>query len=143
MTSIKSCINGAFAGFNTGALFRLANGQVWQQAHYRYCYHYAYRPEVEIRQGGSGHVMEVPCMGEAIEVTQATIVTEGAIVSRFTGFHADAEFEFINGQIWKQSEYKYAYHYAYRPEALVIDGMNGLVLNVEGMGQTVRVRRIK
>jgi hypothetical protein len=74
---------------------------------------------------------------------RSDIVCEGVIISDFTGFDGDSEFEFDNGQVWKQAEYKYAYHYAYRPEAVVIDGRAGLILKVEGMDETVAVRRLK
>jgi hypothetical protein len=76
-------------------------------------------------------------------MSRSEIVCEGVIVSDFSGFDGNSEFEFNNGQIWKQAQYKYAYHYAYRPEAVVTDGRDGPVLKVEGMDETVRVRRIK
>jgi hypothetical protein len=74
---------------------------------------------------------------------QSDVVCEGVIISDFTGFDGDSEFEFNNGQVWKQAEYKYSYHYAYRPEAVVIDGRHGFTLKVEGMDETVGVRRLK
>lgn len=51
-----------------------------------------------------------------------SVVYEGTIKGKFTGFkNRDTTFEFTNGQIWKQGEYKYLYHYAYRPQAKIID----------------------
>jgi hypothetical protein len=136
-------IDGEFSGFDDGAIFRLSNGQTWQQARYRYRYRYAYRPKVEIVRSGNGYVMKVPCMADEISVVPVTVLCEGAIVSDFDGFHGDSAFEFDNGQRWVQSEYKYAYHYAYRPAAVVVDGVNGIVLTVEGMDETVAVRRVR
>jgi hypothetical protein len=136
-------IEGDFSGFDGGAVFRLANGQVWQQARYRYRYHYAYRPRVEVSRQGSGYVMQVPCMNDQIEVVPANVLCEGAIVSDFSGFDGDTIFEFQNGQRWQQAAYKYAYHYAYWPQAIVVDGIEGVVLSVEGMDETVQVRRIR
>jgi hypothetical protein len=136
-------IDGDFSGFNGSAVFRLANGQVWQQARYRYRYHYAYRPHVEISRHGSNFVMKVPCMNDQVEIVPATILCEGTIVSDFNGFDGESIFEFQNGQRWKQAAYAYAYHYAYRPEAVVVDGIDGVILSVEGMDETVQVRRLK
>ncbi|SJN37836.1 hypothetical protein FM117_09970 [Micrococcus luteus Mu201] len=44
-----------------------------------------------------------------------------------------------DGSIWKQSEYHYEYHYAYRPQAQVI----GDKMMVEGMSRAVQVRRLR
>ena len=68
MTTIRSRIDGEFTGFSGDAVFRLVNGQVWQQARYRDRYRYKYRPEVEIRREGGRQVMYVPFMDESIEV---------------------------------------------------------------------------
>ena len=143
MLQLRTRIEGAFTGFDDGAVFRLANGQVWQQARYRYRYKYAYCPEVEIRKVGSGFVMDVPCMNDSIQVVPARVVTEDVIVSDFSGFDGETKVEFQNGEIWQQTEYKYEYHYAYRPEAAVIDGINGTVLYVDGMSSPIAVRRLR
>ena len=47
--------------------------------------------------------------------------------------------EMTDGSKWKQAEYYYEYHYAYRPEAAVT--RDGLML-VDGMSRAVRVRRV-
>jgi hypothetical protein len=141
MNEISSEVAGAFTGYNSGAVFRLVNGQVWQQRLYKYQYKYHYRPRVRIYQDGAQWYAEFDCMNEPIEVVRASIREEGTIVSEFKGFHGDAHFEFQNGRVWVQAEYKYNYHYAYRPQALIIDGVAGTVLQVEGMSDHVRVRR--
>lgn len=94
-------------------------------------------------QEGGRYVMHIPCMDDSIEVAPVNILTEGAIDSDFNGFDGDSEFTFSNGQVWQQAEYKYAYHYAYRPAAMVVDGLDGQVLHVEGMSDSVRVRRVR
>lgn len=68
MSVIRSRIDGEFEGFDGDALFRLANGQIWQQVRYRYKYRYKYRPHIEIRREGSKYMMYVPFMGESIQV---------------------------------------------------------------------------
>lgn len=143
MADIRSRVEGEFSGFDDDAIFRLSNGQVWQQAIYKYHYYYAYQPHVTIRRNGSGYIMEVPSMRDSVAVVPIDVVTEGVIVSEFRGFSGNSKFQFNNGQVWEQAEYKYAYCYAYRPEAIVVNGINGLVLRVEGMEEQVRVRRVK
>ena len=85
--------------------------------------------------------MEFDCMDEPIEVVRATVLDEGAIISDFDGFNGHSRFRFESGRVWEQAEYKYSYHYAYRPHAIVVDGVNAVMLHVEGMNEGVRVRR--
>jgi hypothetical protein len=140
---IRSKIEGAFTGYHSGAIFKLVNGQVWRQKRYHYKYKYAYRPKVRIYQDGAECMMEVAVMDEPIAVRRANIAVEGPIVSEFSGFNQHMRFEFANGQVWEQAEYKYSYHYAYRPDATVLDGGNGYELHVDGMDESVRVRRVR
>lgn len=140
---IISQIDGEFTGYNDGAIFRLANGQVWQQSKYKYKYHYAYRPGVRIYADETGsYLMEVEGVDESVEVIQVSIFVEGIIVSDFSGFRQGAIFEFNNGQVWEQMEAKHSYHYAYRPQAIIVEGIDGFQLQVEGMGEPVRVRKV-
>jgi hypothetical protein len=141
MSEIHSQLAGAFTGYNGGAVFHLTNGQTWQQRRYKYKYKYAYRPKVRIYQSQGQWFAEFDCMNDPIEVARANVLEDGYIVSDFNGFDGSSRFEFQNGHIWEQAEYKYSYHYAHRPRARVINGVNGVVLNVDGMSDHVRVRR--
>ena len=140
---IHSQIDGEFTGYNDAAIFKLTNGQVWQQKRYRYSYRYKYRPHVRVYQERGRYMMEVDCMDEPIEVVRVSVLEEGVIVSDFRGFSGDSTFEFQNGRIWKQAKYKYNYHYAYRPCAVVVDGINGSAIHIDGMSESVRVRRLR
>lgn len=65
---IESRIDGTFNGWGGDTIFKLENGQIWQQASYAYKYHYAYRPEVLIYRSGGRHRMKVEGVDESIEV---------------------------------------------------------------------------
>lgn len=56
---IRSCIEGEFNGFDEANVYRLENGQVYQQTAHHYHYHYAFRPRVRIFRSGSGLMLEV------------------------------------------------------------------------------------
>lgn len=56
---VESRINGEFKGWDGESIYRLVNGQTWQQTQYKYVYKYAHMPEVIIFNAGSGHVMQV------------------------------------------------------------------------------------
>src|SRR5689334_11185258 len=56
---IESQMDGEFNGWDGETIFKLANGQIWQQSSYAYTYHYAYRPKVLIFRSGSLYKLKV------------------------------------------------------------------------------------
>ena len=68
------------------------------------------------------------------------IIQEGQLKGAFKGFHnRDTVFEFVGGSKWRQSVYKYHYHYAYMPSAKVVNRDGGYHLEVEGIDDSVEV----
>jgi hypothetical protein len=66
--AIESSINGEFKGWDGETIFKLSNGQIWQQAEYDYMYSYSYSPEVTIYSTQSGCRMKVEDEDETILV---------------------------------------------------------------------------
>jgi hypothetical protein len=66
--AIESTISGDFNGWDGETIFKLDNGQIWQQAEYSYTYSYAYHPDVTIYQVSSGCRMKVEDEDETILV---------------------------------------------------------------------------
>ena len=56
---IESHISGDFEGWDGETIFKLDNGQIWQQSSYAYTYHYSYHPEVTIYKTSGGYKMKV------------------------------------------------------------------------------------
>jgi hypothetical protein len=52
--AIETQIDGDFEGWDDEVIYRMTNGQIWQQSNYHYHYHYAYRPKVVIYSTGHG-----------------------------------------------------------------------------------------
>jgi hypothetical protein len=67
---IESRINGEFTGWTGETIFRLQNGQIWQQSSYAYMYRYAYSPGVLIYASGSRFKMRVDGVDSEIFVTR-------------------------------------------------------------------------
>lgn len=65
---IQSQISGAFRGWDGKTIFKLVNGQTWQQSEYSYVYHYAYRPNVTIHTTDNGYSMQVEGLSGEIGV---------------------------------------------------------------------------
>ncbi len=67
---IETSIDGEFEGWEGETIFKMMNGQIWQQSSYAYLYHYAYSPEVIIYKTSNGFVMKVDGVDETINVVQ-------------------------------------------------------------------------
>jgi len=65
---VESVIDGEFHGWDGETIFKLTNGQIWQQAEYDYDYEYAYRPEVMIYKTAGGYKMKVEDVEDTIYV---------------------------------------------------------------------------
>ncbi len=65
---IESKIEGDFEGFDEGNIYKLDNGQIWEQTDYTYSYSYKYRPDVTIYEDGYSYVMMVEGMDKKVKV---------------------------------------------------------------------------
>jgi len=65
---IQSSIDGDFEGWDGDTIFKLMNGQIWQQVSYSYTYHYAYMPRVQIYKSANGYKMIVDGVDKTISV---------------------------------------------------------------------------
>jgi hypothetical protein len=66
--AIESAISGSVQGWDGETIFKLDNGQIWQQAEYDYTYFYEYHPDVTIYQTQGGCRMKVEDEDETIIV---------------------------------------------------------------------------
>ncbi len=66
--AVESTISGEIEGWDGDTIFKLDNGQIWQQAAYDYTYFYAYRPKVTIYQASAGCRMKVEDETETVLV---------------------------------------------------------------------------
>ena len=65
---VESQIDGDFEGWDGETVFKLTNGQIWQQSSYAYHYSYSYMPEVLIYRTSGGYKMKVEDEDETIYV---------------------------------------------------------------------------
>lgn len=68
MSLITSRISDSFEGAQGDSVYKLDNGQVWQQSKYFYKYKYSYRPRVRIEASGYRGVMHVEGFDREIQV---------------------------------------------------------------------------
>lgn len=67
-TVIETQISGEFKGWDGETIFKMLNGQIWQQSTYAYMYHYAYSPNVLIYEFKGSWIMKVDDVDDTIEV---------------------------------------------------------------------------
>lgn len=71
------------------------------------------------------------------------LLVESRLDGECSGWDGDTIFKFINGQIWKQAEYRYKYFYKYNPKVRVWrDGSRNL-LEVEGVPEKLPVIKVQ
>lgn len=68
---------------------------------------------------------------------------ESQISGEFKGWEGETVVILINGQIWKQSDCLYWYHYWFMPSVIVYKTRSGWKMSVEGIPQSVHVMRLK
>lgn len=67
---IETQISGEFEGWKGETMFKMTNGQIWQQSSYAYMYHYAFNPSVLIYEFRGSWNMQVEDVEDTIEVSQ-------------------------------------------------------------------------
>ena len=65
---VKSNIDGDFEGWEGETIFKLMNGQIWQQSSYDYMYTYSFMPKVIIINTLTGYKMMVDGTSKTINV---------------------------------------------------------------------------
>lgn len=56
----------------------------------------------------------------------------------WSGWNGDTIVQLTDGSVWRQDEYHYEYHYAYRPEVTIEKGR----MTVRGTRKAIRVRQV-
>lgn len=69
------------------------------------------------------------------------LVYAGTLEGEVKGWSGDTLFQFTNGQTWQQAVYRYKYFYKYRPRAKVWSDGGRYLLEVDGVGEMLPVRR--
>ncbi len=102
---------------------------------------------MKVEQLSPQELQEVLAVHKAIESQAGGGGCSGAIETQidgtFEGWQGETIFKLTNGQIWQQSSYAYTYHYAYRPEVLIYSGGGGCKMKVDGVSDSISVKRLK
>ncbi len=139
---------------NDGEIFKLDDGSIWE-VKYEYEYLYEYYPSVVICpnrgtlfiDGKSLNVLAIsPSKNEPDKSQKAkpeNAIIESQMDGDFEGFEGETIFKLMNGQIWRQSEYWYHYHYSYMPRVIIYGVDGGYIMKVEGIEKAIGVEQIR
>ena len=78
-----------------------------------------------------------------VSSNECSEVVESSIKGSFRGWDGETIFPLENGQIWQQSEYGYEYTYYYHPDVLIYCLRGKWKMQVEGIRDSIAVRRLK
>ncbi len=70
-------------------------------------------------------------------------IFESRIAGVFEGWSGDTVFRLRNGQVWQQSSDSVARHHAEMPGVLIYRSGIGYKMKVDGVDQTISVKRLK
>ncbi|HUR92079.1 MAG TPA: hypothetical protein VMY38_05340 [Gemmatimonadaceae bacterium] len=68
---------------------------------------------------------------------------ETRMAGDFTGWDGGTVFEFINGQVWRQTSFGTLHQFARSPKVTLVSTGSGWRLQVEGVPQSIYVRRLR
>jgi hypothetical protein len=143
-----------------GHIFRTASGSIYEVTGLTLQLVLALYPEVVVLKKGNVYKLVIDDFEEPLICSQlkspsqrtrrelpeeqvADNLIESYIEGEFTGWSGETIFKLSNGQIWQQSSYAYIYHYAYRPRVLIYRSSGGYKMKVNGVSQTLYVKRLK
>lgn len=156
---ITTRIQGEFRGWRGETVFRLTNGQVWEQAEQGvFAIAPVQRPEVTIEKGVLGayylsvkgynssvRVERVPEKERRQPAVEGEVAVSATLKGGFKGWRGDTVFELSNGQIWEQADSGvFAAAPVASPEVRIIETEpETYYLTVAGYERRVRVRRVE
>ncbi len=70
-------------------------------------------------------------------------IFETKIDGEFHGWSGNTLFALANGQIWQQSSHALVRHYSYAPKVLIYRSGSSIKMKVEGVENTISVKRIR
>jgi hypothetical protein len=70
-------------------------------------------------------------------------IFESKIDGEFHGWSGNTLFALSNGQIWQQTSYALTRHYAYSPKVVIYRSGTAIKIKVDGVDQTICIKRIK
>lgn len=93
--------------------------------------------------GGTMESSKNPVSNLSTPDSSCSPAIESQIDGDFEGWSGDTLFKLTNGEIWEQAEYDYTYEYDLMPAVTIYPTDNGCKMKVDGMDETILVKRIK
>lgn len=76
-------------------------------------------------------------------ITAGAGAVETQVDGDFIGWEGQTIVKLSNGQVWRQTEYHYEYHYAYIPKVRIFRSASGYQMRVDGTSKPIGVERLR
>lgn len=149
---MRGRIDGAFNGFNFGAVFKLIpnndkNDTYWmQEEHKTTSLGWKLCPSASILQKEDKFFIKIENISEVVAVKEVLVLKKNKIYGHFSGWNGNSTYTMINGEIWRQrgelNECTYEEKYANEPKIVIFDSSLGPMMYVEGTSTAVQVERV-
>lgn len=151
---VETQIQGQFNGWNGETIFKMLNGQIWQQASLGIHHHYIYSPKVLIYEVNGSWIMKVAEVDQTLQVKKlnrtplAAPIGDGEVIEteidgEFKGWDGETIFKMRNGQVWQQATSGYRYANAHSPDVMIYRSGLSWKMKVEGLDEALEVKQIK
>ena len=142
---LHTSIDGEFNGWAGETVFKLSNGQLWEQTEFDLYVTARISPSVTLTSNGGLVTLTVDSSGESVEVQQITKFYETCILNDFNGWRGDTIFEMCNGDVWQQSSLgHHTTNVSSPPNVIIYDsGFRRFKMQVEGTRKTISVVQLR
>jgi len=130
-----------FDGFAYGNVYRLTNGQVWEQVGATISVRARVNPPIVIWESNGTYWMKLdePDDDRTAMVRQAEILADSYISGQFDGLGAGNVYKLVNGQVWRQTDAWVWVWVAIGPHVLIFSSGGVPKMKVEGISHAVTV----
>jgi hypothetical protein len=155
----ETALEGSISGtVKAGRIFKTTSGSVYEVTGLTLQLVLELQPDVTVLRNANVYKLVVKGFDEPLICKLLTSVTstkssprppatpgviETQIDDDFEGWDGETIFKLSNGQIWQQAAYAYTYHYAYLPKVMIYLSGSAYRMKVEGVDNTIPVKRLK
>ena len=140
----QSTIMNSFSGLSMGNVYKLSNGELWEQTEaWTWAWSWS-MPQVSLYTEGGVTKMKVQNIDHPVSVRRIKNFVESTITSKFEGLNSGYLYTLANGQVWKQTEAWVWVWIWFNPQVILWESYGGVIkMKVQGINHPVMVTRIR
>jgi hypothetical protein len=100
-------------------------------------------PSVKIFERDSDYKLGIEGFDEPVICKKVIDVIDTHMDGVFNGWDGETVWKMQNGQTWQQSSFGYLYQYEYSPHVLIFEFRGEWIMQVEGLEETIEVKKLR